>query len=104
MSHHRNYSDLFSDYTLPSFLDVPTFDITEKEVIIELGEGSFTLDFNILLHNHDVIIKGQGSGKTFLSVPENIDYIDDAILNIQADQGSEINVSLSGLTIWASVL
>ena len=104
MSHHRNYSDSFSDYTLPSFLDVPTFDITEKEIIIELGEGAFTLDFNILFHNHDIIIKGQGSGKTFLNVPKNIDYIDDAILNIQADHGSEINVSLSGLTIWASVL
>ena len=100
--HHRNYSDDFYDFTLPSFLE-QNVDINDNTLVIELGEGNYTLDFNILIHQHNVIIKGKGSSKTFLNVPENVDYIDDAIINLQGEWNHEIAVKICGLTINAIV-
>lgn len=78
MAHHRDYNNNFNDYTLPTFLE-GSVDINNEKLVIELGEGSYTLDYNLLIHQHNVIIKGQGSTKTILNVPVNIDYVDDAI-------------------------
>ena len=78
MAHHRDYNNIFNDYTLPTFLE-GSVDINNEKLVIELGEGSYTLDYNLLIHQHNVIIKGQGSTKTILNVPVNIDYVDDAI-------------------------
>lgn len=110
MSHHRDYNNDFNDYTLPTFLE-GNVNISNEILVIELGEGSYTLDYNLLIHQHNVIIKGQGSSKTILNVPINVDYIDDAILNFQGKykmNNGEFNdirmsVSLSGLTINASI-
>ena len=98
MSHHRD-EDNFNDYTLPTFLEGNL----NRDIVIELGEGDYTLDYNLLIHQHNVIIKGQGSTKTRLIVPANIDYADDAIIELLGAQGHEIAVSISGLTINASV-
>ncbi len=78
MAHHRDYNNNFNDCTLPTFLE-GSVDINNEKLVIELGEGSYTLDYNLLIHQHNVIIKGQGSTTTILNVPVNIDYEDDAI-------------------------
>lgn len=78
MAHHRDYNNIFNDYTLPTFLE-GSVEINNEKLVIELGEGSYTLEYNLLIHQHNVIIKGQGSTKTILNVPVNIDYVDDAI-------------------------
>lgn len=77
MAHHRDYNNNFNDCTLPTFLE-GSVDINNEKLVIELGEGSYTLDYNLLIHQHNVIIKGQGSTTTILNVPVNIDYEDDA--------------------------
>lgn len=78
MAHHRDYNNNFNDCTLPTFLE-GSVDINNEKLVIELGEGSYTLDYNLLIHQHNVIIKGQGSTTAILNVPVNIDYEDDAI-------------------------
>lgn len=90
MAHHRDYNNDFYDFTLPTFLeggenpnnnDPVSVNINNENLVIELGEGSYTLDYNLLIHQHNVIIKGQGSTKTIMNVPVNINYADDAILD-----------------------
>ena len=101
----------FMEYCIPTFL-VNNIDITNESIIIELGEGEYTLDFGILLHQHNVVIKGCGKDKTTLKIPKNIDYsYDDAIIDLQGDyhisQGVEtdkrISVTIIGLTIETNV-
>jgi len=110
MSYHYS-SNPFNDYSLPSFLE-NNIDLTNDRVVIELGEGEFVLDYGLLLHQHDVVIKGCGKDKTTLKIPETIDYsYDDAIINLQGDyhitQGVEtdkrISVTIIGLTIETNV-
>ena len=43
MGQTRILSDSFNDYSLPSFLE-GTVAISNNNIVIELGEGSFTLD------------------------------------------------------------
>ena len=104
-------SNPFLDYCIPTFL-VNNIDITNESIIIELGEGEYTLDYGILLHQHNVVIKGCGKDKTTLKIPENIEYsYDDAIIDLQGDyhisQGVEtdkrISVTIIGLTIETNV-
>lgn len=121
MAHHRDYNNDFYDFTLPTFLEggenpnnnVPvSVNINNENLVIELGEGSYTLDYNLLIHQHNVIIKGQGSTKTIMNVPVNINYADDAILDFlglykKKNNGEfddiRISVSILGLTINASI-
>lgn len=111
MGYNPNISNLFYSYSLPSFLDTNTFDITNGDTVIELGEGIYTLDFSISLNQHNVTIKGQGRDKTILIVPANINYSDDAIINLQGLYKTQIGqeadiriaVNISGLTIMTDV-
>lgn len=80
--YYSDYVNQFYDYSLPSFIDDSNFPITNKEVVIELGEGTFTMDFNLLFHLHNVTIKGQGRDKTILIIPENINHHDDCIIGV----------------------
>ena len=102
MSHHPNTQDIFYDYSLPTFLE-GSVDINDEDLIIELGEGTFSLDFNLLFHQHNITIKGQGSTKTILNIPISVNYVDDAIIIFQGDWGHEISVSIHGLTINGSI-
>lgn len=109
---HEPSSNPFLDYCIPTFL-VNNFDITNESIIIELGEGEYTLDYGILLHHHNVVIRGCGSDKTTLKIPEDIEYsYDDAIINLQGKYGKDqnghvidikISVTIIGLTIETDV-
>ena len=103
MGHNRNYSNLFYDYSIPTFFLDGNISITNKDIVIELGAGSFTLDYNILLHYHNVTLKGAGEGRTFLIINQNIDYYDDSLINLIGEEGDEISVSISDLTIQSNV-
>lgn len=114
MSHHRDWSHLINDHTLPTFLENLAniqFSVIDNDIVIELGEGTFTMDYNLYFHYHNITIKGQGRDKTKLIIPEDIDYIDDGIIHLQGlykPKDSPISdiriaVSIIGLTIEAIV-
>lgn len=106
MNDYRSYLE----YTLPTFLE-GVVDITNKKIVIELGAKEYHLDYGFLLHNHDVVIKGAGMGKTKLILDETLNgfcqYIDDAILNFQGQDDSDgfcpINVTIENLTIKTNI-
>ena len=111
MSIHSN-GTRFNYYSLPSFLDegAGAIDATQKNIIIEIGEGNFILDYGIMFNDHDIVIKGAGMGKTNLIIDENdgfIDYEDDSIFNFQGDDTSThfcpISVRIEDLTIQTNI-
>lgn len=102
MGHNRNYSDLFNDYSIPAFLE-NNVTISNKDIVIELVAGSFTLDYNILFHCHNVIIKGAGQDRTVLNINQDIDYYGDSLISLKGAEGDEISVSISDLTIQSNV-
>lgn len=85
--------------------------ITHDDIVIELGEGTYMLDCCLSFNRHNVTIRGLGSDKTTLIVPANIQYGDDAIINLQGlyqttsgqESDIKISVSISGLTIRTDV-
>lgn len=101
MGHNRNELGFF-DYSIPTFLE-NNVTISNKDIVIELVAGSFTLDYNILFHNHNVIIKGAGQGITILNINENIDCYGDSLICLKGEAGDEISVSVSDLTIQSNV-
>lgn len=111
MGQHSDYSNPFNDYSLPSFIEDSNFPINNKDIVIELGEGTFTMDFTLLFNLHNVTIKGQGRDKTILVIPVTINNTDDCIIGVygkyQLRQGQEtderVSVSIKGLTIRTNV-
>ena len=91
-----------SNYSLPSFLE-GNIDVTNQETIIELGPGTFVMDYGLQLSNHDTIIKGSGLEQTILIINQNIDFDDDSIFEFLGHNGNGISVSISDLTIKTSV-
>lgn len=102
MPHYRYFSGLCDDLILPTFIN-DNIHISDNSIVIELGEGTYTLDHGLLIHEHNVIIKGKGSSKTILNIPADVEYDDDALINIQSEQGNEVNVSICGLKIVTTV-
>lgn len=100
----------FNRYSLPSFLEA-VIDATEKEIVIELVEGEFILDYPLMFLDHDIVIKGAGIGKTVLIIDESEEFFhheDDAVFNFQgADSQANgfipINVRIEGLTIQTNI-
>ena len=45
-----------SNYSLPSFLE-GNIDVTNQETIIELGPGTFVMDYGLQFSNHDRKLK-----------------------------------------------
>ena len=70
-----------SNYSLPSFLE-GNIDVTNQETIIELGPGTFVMDYGLQFSNHDTIIKGSGLEQTILIINQNIDFDDDSIFEL----------------------
>jgi len=54
--------------------------VTDREIEIMLGEGTFNFGNGIFLSGHDVVIRGAGMDKTILIFTSTIDYKDDALL------------------------
>lgn len=104
----------YNRFSIPSFLE-PTspnsFDITPKELVIEIPEGNFLLDYSLMFFDHDVVIKGAGMGKTILLIDESesfLHFTDDAVLNFQgADSQTHgyipIRVRIEDLTMQTNI-
>lgn len=108
-SHWNNNIDLY--HALPTFLENDAqgfnpygFSIDDKEIVIELNETTddnpYVLDWNFLLNNHDITIKGKGVDKTKLVFYKNVNlHNDDSVLNFRGSFGNEINVKITDLSI-----
>lgn len=104
----------YNRFSIPTFLESTppgSFNIAPKEIVIEIPEGDYLLDYSLMFLDHDVVIKGAGMGKTVLLIDESDDFLhftDDAVLNFQgADSQTHgfipINVRIENLTIQTNI-
>jgi len=78
--------------------------VTDREIEIMLGEGTFNFGNGIFLSGHDVVIRGAGMDKTILIFTSTIDYKDDALFNFQGTADDEISVEFRDMTVKTNVV
>ncbi len=114
MASHWLSNDLFDYFVLPSFLEDPNngnqpiINMTNREIVIDLEETTddtpYVIDWNLLVHNHDVTIRGKGIKKTRLVFRKTINMeADDAVFNFKGSFGNEISVKIMDLSIESEV-
>lgn len=89
-----------NNYSLPSSIDNDgCVCVINDEIRIELSSGNYIMDHNILFHNYNVVIKGEGTDKTRLIIPRNMNCTGNGWIGLEGQPCKEISVIITNLSI-----